>query len=188
MSRGWGGTVLALALCCAGSACGGDPKTVEGALSLAASAVARSDYEDLFANIDERSRFALSSVYFARKQAARTIREAYPVEAQAGALAELGDAALAESAVDLFRRRCDAACVHAFAAQLGAPASTRVEGKLAVVQTVRGTTAELYRGDDGRYGLVWDTAALARERTRSAAELDLIEKNAAVYRSRRALK
>jgi hypothetical protein len=186
--KGWGGSVLALALAWLSAGCSGDPTTVEGALSQAASAVARSDYGDLFAVIDERSRFALSSVYFARKQAAQLIRDSYPKELQAAALQELGDGAQAESAVDLFRLRCDANCVQSFAAQLGAPDKTRVEGRLAVVQTVRGTTTELYRGDDGRYGLVWETAALARERTRSAAELDLIQKNAALYRSQRALK
>jgi hypothetical protein len=184
----WGGSALALALAWLATACGGDPTTVEGALSHAASAVARGDYEDLFACIDERSRFALSSVYYARRRAAQLIRESYPKPAQASALGELGDAAQAESAVDLFRRRCDEACVQAFSAQLGAPRRVRSEGRLVTVETVRGTTAQLYRGDDGRYGLVWDTAALARERTRTAAELDLIQKNAALYNSHKLLK
>ena len=182
-------SVLALTLGCALAACAADSTTVEGALARAASAVASRDYEDLFAAIDERSRFSLSSVYFARKEAAKVIRESYPTDLQASALHDLGDAVQATSAVDLFRRRCDALrCVESFADRLGAPRRVRTEGRAAEVETVRGTTAELYRGEDGRYGLVWETAPLMRERTRSAAELDLIKKNAALYRSQRALK
>jgi hypothetical protein len=180
--------VLALTLALLTLACSADATTVEGALSRASAAVARGDHDDLLASLDERSRFALSSVYFARKRAAQVIRESYPAAARDLALRELGDAAQAESVVDLFRKRCDEVCVQNIADRLGAPRATHSEGRKVTVETVRGTTLELYRGDDGRYGVVWDPDRLARERTRSAAELDLIEKNGALYRSQRALK
>jgi hypothetical protein len=187
--RRWPTTVRAGLLIAAflSSACGGDASTVEGALARAASAVGARDHEALFSAIDQRSRFALSSVYNARKQAAKEIRASYPQEAQHVALAELGDAVDAESDVDLFRLRCADACLDAFAATLGAPTSVELDGKLATVTTVRGTKTLLYRGEDGKFGLVWETAALVRERTRAAAELDLIRKNGQQYRSQRAL-
>jgi hypothetical protein len=168
-------------------ACGGDAATVEGALARAASALGARDHEALFAVIDQRSRFALASVYNARKLAAKEIRASYPQEAQHVALAELGDAVDAESDADLFRLRCGDVCLDAFAAELGAPSSVQVDDRLATVTTVRGTQTQLYRGDDGKFGLVWETAALVRERTRAAAELDLIRKNGQQYRSQRAL-
>lgn len=168
-------------------ACEGDPKSVEGALSRAASAVASRDHEALFASLDERSRFALAATFKARQRAAQLIAEDYPAALREQALRDLGDAARAGSEAELFRSRCDDACVQAFAAKLGAPVATHVEGRLATVKTARGTTVQLYRGEQGRYGLVWETEALARERTRSAAELDLIQKNAAQYRAQRAL-
>lgn len=177
-------TLVSVSLC---QACGSDAKTVEGALSNAASAVGARDYEALFQALDERARFSLSSVYQARTLAAQVIRDNYPVEARASALAELGDAVHAKSSVALFRARCDDACLDALAASIGAPREVRIEDRIAIVQTVRGTETRLYRADDGRYGLVWDTDALMRERTRAAAELDLIQKNGEVYRSQRAL-
>lgn len=168
-------------------ACGADPTTVEGALARTASAVGARDHVALFAALDQRARFALSSVYKARSLAAAEIRASYPPEAQASALAELGDAVQAKSDVDLFRLRCDDACLDGFASILGAPTAVQVEGRISTVKTVRGTEAQLYRDDAGSYGLVWETAALVRERTRAAAELDLIQKNGAQYRSQRAL-
>ena len=170
------------------TACGADAKTVEGALSLAASAVGARDHEALFHSLDERARFSLASVYQARTLAAQVIRTSYPATAQASALAELGDAVSAKSDVELFRARCGDACLDAIAASLGAPSQVQMEDRVAVVKTVRGSEARLYRADDGRYGLMWETAALMRERTRAAAELDLIQKNGELYRSQRALK
>ncbi|MDB4974749.1 MAG: hypothetical protein JWN48_3090 [Myxococcaceae bacterium] len=169
------------------AACSSDSRTVEGALSSAASAVGARDHEALFQALDERARFSLASVYQARTLAAQVIRESYPAEARAAALTELGDAVTAKSSVELFRARCGDPCLDAIAASLGAPAQVRTEDRIAIVKTVRGTEAQLYRADDGRYGLVWESAALMRERTRAAAELDLIQKNGELYRSQRAL-
>lgn len=180
--------ILAVAIVLALSGCSSDPKSVEGALSRAASAVGSRDYPALFASLDERARFALGSVYRARKRAEEVIRTSYPPAAQPRALAELGDAIGADSEVELFRRRCGDDCLAALAAQLGAPRAVRTDGEVTVVETVRGTEARLYRASDGRYGLVWNTDALVRERTRAAAELDLIQKNGATYRSEQGLR
>jgi hypothetical protein len=169
------------------AACGADETTIEGALARAASAVGARDHEALYRVIDQRARFALASVYRARKLAAEEIRRHYPVEARAGALAELGDAVDADSDADLFRKRCGDTCLDAFAAVLGAPREVTFVDRVGTVKTVRGTETQLYRGDDGRFGLVWETAALVRERTRAAAELDLIQKNGQQYRAARAL-
>ncbi|MDB4985336.1 MAG: hypothetical protein JWN04_514 [Myxococcaceae bacterium] len=170
------------------ASCSADAKTVEGALALAASAVGARDHDALFQALDERARYSLASVYQARTLAAKVIRESYPPEARASALAELGDAVNAHSSVELFRARCGDRCLDAIASSLGAPGDVKLEGRVAVVKNVRGTEARLYRADDGRYGLVWETAALMRERTRAAAELDLIQKNGVLYRSQRALR
>jgi hypothetical protein len=167
--------------------CGADETRVEGAVSRVASAVASRDYDALFALIDERSRFALSSVYHARHQAADVIRASYPADARAQALTELGDAVGAQSPVELFRLRCPETCVSQLAAPLGAPRAVREDGEQTVVTTVRDTELALHRGKDGRYGLVWQTDALVRERSRAAAELDLIQKNARAYKARQAL-
>jgi hypothetical protein len=186
--RSWRPGAALLVLATLGvAACSADPTTVEGALSAAASAVGARDHDALLQVLDERARFSLSSVYQARTLAAGVIRESYPADAQAAALAELGDAVAAHSTVELFRARCGDACLDAFAATLGAPSEVRMEDRVAIVKTVRGTEARLYRADDGRYGLMWETSALMRERTRAAAELDLIQKNGQLYRSQRAL-
>ena len=157
-------------------------------MARAAAAVASRDHAALLDMLDERARSALQSVYRARQQAAATIRESYPADARAAALAELGDAAVATSAVELFRARCPDACVAQLGAPLGAPRSVRVDGDLTLVTTVRNTELTLHRGKDGRYGLVWQTDALIRERSRAAAELDLIQKNARAYQAQRALR
>jgi hypothetical protein len=180
--------VIAALTLVAVASCTGDATRVDGAVARAAAAVASRDPEALLEVLDERSRSALQSVYRARQQAAATIRESYPDEAQADALAELGDAATAESAADLFRMRCPDTCVATLGAPLGAPRSVREAGDLTVVTTVRDTELTLYRGKDGRYGLVWQTDAWIRERSRAAAELDLIQKNARAYATQRALR
>jgi hypothetical protein len=46
----------------------------------------------------------------------------------------------------------------------------------------------VYRGNDGQYGLVWNTEALRRENQRAFAELDLIKRNAATYAKQRTLR
>ncbi len=170
-----------------GSGCGPDLDTIEGALAGAAAAVGNRDYEALFRVLDARARTALASIYRARKQAADVIRASYPPDAQRAALAELGDAIQAESAVDLFRRRCAESCMQTFADALGAPREVRTDGPVRTVKTVRGTELPLYRAEDGEYGLMWDTPALLRERARAAAELDLVQKNGELYREQRAL-
>jgi hypothetical protein len=181
--------IVVAALAAAGLlSCTGDATRVDGAVARAAAAVASRDHAALLEMIDERARSALQSVYRTRQQAAATIRESYPVEAQAAALVELGDAATAESSVALFRMRCPEACVDQLGAPLGAPRTVREDGDLTRVTTVRDTELTLHRGKDGRYGLVWQTEALMRERTRAAAELDLIQKNARAYQAQRALR
>ena len=168
--------------------CTGDATQVEGAVARAAAAVASRDHAALLEMIDERARSALQSVYRARQQAAATIRASYPVEARAAALAELGDAAEATSALALFQMRCPDACVTQLGDPLGAPRTVREEGDLTRVTTVRGSELSLHRGKDGRYGLVWQTDALMRERARASAELELIQKNARAYEAQRALR
>jgi hypothetical protein len=172
------------------AACGPDPRTVEGALAAAASAVASRDHGALLRALDQRARDSLSSVYFARKAAAEEIRASYPPDAQPTALSELGDAVTADSDVALFALRCPDVCLDALAGSLGAPRSVRpdaLDPRLSTVTTVRDTEAQLYRAEDGSYGLVWESASLMRERTRAAAELDLIKKNGAQYRAQRKL-
>jgi hypothetical protein len=56
-----------------------------------------------------------------------------------------------------------------------------------VVHTSRGGELRLFHGTDGWWGIEWNTEALARERTRASAELDLVQKNAALYRKQQAL-
>ena len=169
------------------AACGGDPTTVAGAVSAAASAVGNRDHASLFPLLDERGRFALGATHRARHQAAALIRETYPEPERTTALAELGDAVTAATATDLFAQRCPDACLSELARSLGAPREVKVDGPLTRVTTVRGTELGLYRAEDGRYGIVWETDALVRERSRAAAELDLIQKNAAAYRAQHAL-
>ncbi|HEX5658406.1 MAG TPA: hypothetical protein VFX59_14485 [Polyangiales bacterium] len=149
--------------------------------------MAAHDHRALLQALDQRARDSLSSVYFARKAAAEEIRANYPPDAQAQALAELGDAVQADSDAALFALRCPDPCLDALAGSLGAPRSVRVNDRISLITTVRDTEAELYRADDGTYGLVWESAALMRERTRAAAELDLIKKNGAQYRMQRKL-
>jgi hypothetical protein len=177
---------LALAGVLAGG-CGPDPRSIEGALARAASALADDDAEELFRVIDQRARHALASIVHARREAAGVIRASYPAAEQAQALAELGDAKDAKDAAALFALRCAAACRAELAAKVGAPREQRQDGSVTVVHTTRGGELRLFRGTDTWWGLEWNTEALARERTRASAELDLVNKNAALYRKQRAL-
>jgi hypothetical protein len=169
------------------AACGSDLTTVAGVVSAAASAVGNRDQASLFPLIDERARFALGATHQARQRAAALVRETYPEPERTTALTELGDAAIADSVSDLFARRCADPCLAALARTLGAPREVEVDGPLTRVTTVRDTELTLYQAKDGRYGIVWETEALARERTRAAAELDVIAKTAVAYRAQRAL-
>lgn len=164
----------------------GDSHTVQGALGRVADAVAAQDAEKLYLVIDQRARFAIASIVKARARAAALIRRDYPAEQQPPALAQLGDA-LDASDVELFRRRCTAGCFADLAGRVGAPVDERVEGEEIVVRTTRGTELRMFKGDDDRYGLVWNTEALARERQRAAAEEDLVRNNAQTFAKRNAL-
>ena len=62
----------------------------------------------------------------------------------------------------------------ALAARLSSPRAVQHEDRLARVETVRGEQLELYKADDGTYGLIWKSDAVRRENSRAFAELDLI--------------
>jgi hypothetical protein len=176
-----------LAVCAVLGCTAGDSRTVHGALGRAADAVAAEDAEKLYLVIDQRARFAISSIVKARGRAAAMIRRDYPAEQQAAALAQLGDA-LDATDVELFRRRCTSACFAELAAKVGAPVEEKTIGKEVVVRTTRGGELHLFKGDDGRYGIVWNTQALARERQRAAAEEELVRNNAQTFAKRNALR
>jgi hypothetical protein len=161
---------------------------VEGAIARASHAAASRDARSLFALLDQRARNALASTVKARQRAVAVIQKSYPAEARSEALAQLGDGAQAQDGAGLFALRCGDPCMEEFAERLSAPQQVTREGPLTVVQTVRGERLELFHGQDGWYGLVWNTEALQRENTRAFAELDLIRQNAALYEKQRALK
>jgi len=181
------GTLLSLLVVVA-CGVGDDPRELDGALARAASALAQRDAVALFRVIDQRARHAISSISKSRRRAAALIKSSYPTAAQAEALAELGDAAIAKDEADLFRMRCGASCLDGLAAQVGAPVETRTEGDELVVKTARGGELRMFRGTDRWYGIVWNTDALSRERARAAAEFEQVQANAALYAQQGQLK
>ncbi len=164
-----------------------DATDVRGALAGAASALEAEDGLRLFEYIDERARFALGSTVKSRVAARRSIETDYPPVERPAALAALGDAAEVETAAELFARRCGPDCMHTLAGQVGAPVHQEPEGKEIRVTTTRGTTLHMFAGQDGRFGIVWNTPACMAERAQASRDFRLIEENAAIYRKRRAL-
>jgi len=165
-----------------------DPHSVEGAMAYAGARLEADDARGLYDVIDERSRHAMISIVADRQRAAAEIRQSYPPELHAGALAALGDAATVEDAAGLFALRCDAPCRADFRARVGAPKSTRNEGDEVVVTTVLDTEVRLYRREPKQwYGIVWRTAELDRERARANRDLAMIRQNSATYARRRQL-
>jgi hypothetical protein len=168
-----------------------DTREPRGALALASQAVEAGDAQLLFRVIDVRSRHALAAIQRARSEAAGLIRAHYPAEAQASALAQLGDAAVATDVTDLFVRRCPKACQVEIGARLGAPTGEKVvqgeAGPELEITTATGGTLRLYKGKEGHYGLVFHRRELSDERDRAARELEQIRQNADVYRKRKAL-
>jgi hypothetical protein len=162
-------------------------RTARSALAAAARAVEADDGRALFQALDCRSRAALHSISRDRRAAARLIRAEYPSILRDSSLRPLGDAASARDAADLFSTRCRSACRAHLAAQLGAPVAQDPDGDEATVRTVRGGLVRLHRCDTGQWGLVWHTRGLDEERRHAARELVQIERNAQVYRRRRAL-
>jgi hypothetical protein len=137
--------------------------------------------------IDQRARDALASIVKDRARAARLIRSDYPEAERPTALLALGDAVDVADPADLFAKRCTAACIAGLTAKLGAPVSQAMRGDELEVHTAQGGTLRLRRGEDGRWGLPWNTAPLFEERSRAARELVQIRTNAEVYRRRRQL-
>jgi len=168
-----------------------DTREPRGALALASQAVEAGDAQLLFRVIDVRSRHALAAIQQARSEAAGLIRAHYPADAQAAALAQLGDAAVATDVADLFVRRCPKACQAEIGARLGAPTSEKVvqgeAGPELEVTTATGGRLRLYKGKEGHYGLVFHRQELSAERDRAARELEQIRANADIYRKRKAL-
>lgn len=169
------------------AACGPDLTKPEGALGQLAQGCAAGEAKEVFSALDERSRFALDAIAQARSKAKGVITSAYPEEARAEALAQLGDASGTQTGRELFALRCDASCVEALCQGVSAAASVALDGGEARVRTVRGAEVTLYRAQK-HYGLVWQTDALMRERRRAFAELSTIEANAKVYAQQKGLK
>lgn len=164
-----------------------DPRSVEGALDAVARAVEARDGQALYRVLDQRARHALISIVEDRRASAERIRADYPPELREEALRELGDAEKFQDAAALFAARCPEPCLAELAGRLAAPEHKERKGALVRVRTVRGTTLDMYAGDDGWYGLVWNTEALSHERDEAARQRVQIETNAEIYRRRRAL-
>jgi hypothetical protein len=167
--------------------CSPDLRTIRGTLDGAARAVECDDGDALFRVLDGRARLALESISRDRRAAAQLIRADYPATDRAARLRELGDAARAADAADLFSVRCPHACRGKLGASLGAPLAQTQRGDEVEVRTARNGRLCLHRGSDGEWGLCWNVAALIAERARAAQELRQISGNAAVYRKRREL-
>lgn len=75
----------------------------------------------------------------------------------------------------------------ALGARIGVPTETETLGAETVVITTRGERLHLHRGDDGWWGIVWNTHPLSHERDGAAQDLVQIRANAEHYRARRAL-
>jgi hypothetical protein len=172
-----------LMLCCRTH----DASDVRSALAGAASALEGGDAVGLFPYIDERTRFALASTVKSSTEARALIEAHYPEAERAGALTALGDRAQVSSAAELFERRCGVECMRTLAAQVGVPVSQEAVGDELRVTTNRGGTLHMFAGSDGRFGIVWNTAACALERSQTSRDLTQIRENAAVYRKRREL-
>jgi hypothetical protein len=164
-----------------------DATDVRGAMAGAASALESGDGIGLFSYIDERARFALGSTVQSRGDARKVIEADYPLAERSAAVAALGDAAQVATGAELFARRCAPDCMRTLAGQVGAPVSQIVEGDEVRVTTSRGTTLHMFAGQDGRYGIVWNTKACMAERAQASHDFRQIEENAVVYRKRRAL-
>jgi hypothetical protein len=164
-----------------------DATDVRGALAGAAAALEADDGLRLFEYIDERARFALASTVKSRAAARRVIETDFPAIERPAALAALGDAAEVSTAAELFARRCTPECMRTLAEQVGAPVSQEASGAELRVTTSRGTTLRMFAGQDGRYGIVWNTPATMAERSQSSRDLVMIQENAAIYRKRKAL-
>jgi hypothetical protein len=164
-----------------------DPRTVEGAIDAVARAVELRDGRALYRVLDQRARHALISVVEDRQASAALIRADYPPELRGAALQELGDAVQVLDAAGLFAARCPEACLAELAQKVGAPVAEERAGRLVHVRTARGTTLDMYAGDDAWYGLVWNTAELSHERNEAARQRVQIGKNAEIYRRRRQL-
>jgi hypothetical protein len=160
----------------------------QGVLGVLAQGCAGSSGEALFSGLDERSRFALDAIVDARHKARRLILAHYPAEAREQALQQLGPEATVENGAQLFARRCVGACRAQLCEKVGAVASVAADAQVTRVRTVRGGEYVLARTKEGRYGVVYETDALARERKRAFAELSLIDANTKVYARQKTLR
>jgi hypothetical protein len=164
-----------------------DSRSIRGCLAASADALEARNGDRFFKLIDERARFAMAATVKARALARTVIEADYPVAERPRALAALGDAAQVDSPEALFRRRCEEACLRHLGELMGAPVSEVAAGDEVVVTTVRGATLHMHAGQDGRYGIVWNTQELSDERAQASRELTQLRENAAVYRRRREL-
>ncbi|HTU62146.1 MAG TPA: hypothetical protein VMF89_26995 [Polyangiales bacterium] len=142
----------------------------------------------LFSALDQRSRFALDAIVDARHKARELILAHYPAEARGDALARLGRESQVESGAQLFAERCVGACRAQLCDKVGALVSSEGAGDLTRVRTVRGGEYLMARTREGRYGIVYETDALSRERGRAFAELSLIKANTSVYAKQKELR
>ena len=158
-------------------------RTVEGALAGAASAVGARDHEALFAVLDQRSRFALSSVYTARKAgrgrfaAATRKRRSAPLWPSSAmpwtpGVMPTSSGSAAGTPASMHSPPCWARPLRSSSRTSWPPSRPCAAPRPSSIAAMT----------DG-YGLVWETATLVRERTRAAAELDLIRKNGQQYAS-----
>jgi hypothetical protein len=96
-------------------------RTVRGALAASADALEAGDAERFFNLLDDRSRFAMQATVSIRREARQLIESTYPASEKTQAFAGLGDAGSVKDAQELFRRRCDSACLREFSELVGSP-------------------------------------------------------------------
>ncbi len=163
-----------------------DESTVRGAMAALADALERDAVREVFRRLDQRARHAMHAIAEAGRERAAIVRAGFPEPERGRELARIGKTD-APDGVALFARRCPTDCRDALRARLGAVVERREEHGLVRVRTATGHWLQWRKGSDGRFGLVWHTEELERERARAFQALRDTRRAAAHHRERRML-
>ncbi|MBN2717565.1 MAG: hypothetical protein JXX14_17065 [Deltaproteobacteria bacterium] len=164
-----------------------DRSTPEGAFSRLSRCIDAASTECLFWELDNETRWTVSSIHKILKETRQTVEKSYPADAtlRSSVYGKWQQEALAQTDVAMFDTLCKKHnCLKLLARGFGAITARQIKNNTAEIHTVRDAAFEL-RKSKGQWGIVLLQDVLEGEKIRLSDSLKQVRRNANEYEQQR---
>jgi len=164
-----------------------DRTTPTGAFSRIARCIDGASTECLFTELDNETRWTVSSIHKILQQTRQTVEKSYPedIDLRNGVYGIWLKESTAQTDVEMFDILCRKhQCLKSLARGFGAVKTKRVEGDIATITTMRDATFKLKKNKN-QWGIILLSDVLEGEKIRLSNSLKQIKRNAKEFEQQR---